>query len=184
MDSSFNLSLAKLLDMEGVISDHPLDSGGLTKWGVTQATYDRYRTMLGLSKQSVAVMPYEEMRGLYYNLYWRPVGAASLPEGLDFVVFQAAVNIGQTTAVRMLQRVLGVTADGVVGPQTLAAVNVRGVSYVIDAFLRAQSDYYGRIVSSNPSQAAFYDGWLNRVEGALDYVRETWQTATGIGFFS
>lgn len=183
MDKNFNASFWKNIEFEGGLSNHALDRGGLTKYGVTQETFNRWRDAMGSFRDSVESLELEEARAIYYNFYWRKSGGPSLPDGLDFAVFQAGVNIGPTMAVKLLQRILGVSDDGVIGPVTMERVNASNKAQLVDSFLKAQADYYKQIVQSRPEQNVFLKGWLNRVEGALAFVEKNW-TLVGGSFFS
>ncbi|MBK3333569.1 glycoside hydrolase family 108 protein [Burkholderia pseudomallei] len=65
----------------------------------------------------------EAIEGLYTADYWRSCSCDQMPWPLCLFVFDMAVNQGQPTARVMLQRSLGVAADGDIGPVTLAAAN-------------------------------------------------------------
>lgn len=120
--SNFKRSLALVLSHEGGYVNHPKDPGGATNKGVTQAVYDAYRRYHGSRLQSVAKITSSEVAEIYQKNYWRLVRADSLPCGVDYAVFDFAVNSGVARATKYLQRLVGVTPDGVIGLITLAAV--------------------------------------------------------------
>lgn len=116
-------SLALVLAHEGGSVDDPRDAGGRTRKGVTQRVYDAWRQERGQPKRDVFMISMPEVRAIYLEQYWRHVRADELPSGLDYAVFDAAVNSGPVQAVKWLQRALGgIAVDGVVGKVTLAAV--------------------------------------------------------------
>lgn len=155
-------ALAITLAYEGGVSDHAADRGGLTKWGVTQAVYDRWRAKTGQPARPVTEMGEPEMRAIYLDDYWRPARCDELPEELALVVFDMAVNSGVDRAVRALQRVLRVTVDGVAGPETISAAHEAGPTVAL-AFLKARAALYRDIVRDDPSQVVFLAGWVNRL---------------------
>ena len=118
-----------MLKWEGGVSNDPADRGGLTKWGVTQATYDRYRRAKGLPPQSVVKLTDAEMREIYWIYYWQPVKGDEFAYPLALALFDTAVNMGVGTAVKLLQRAINdllpqskwVAVDGVLGKQTIHA---------------------------------------------------------------
>ncbi|WP_127090117.1 glycoside hydrolase family 108 protein [Aquabacter cavernae] len=120
--SSFGAALARVLRHEGGFSDHPADPGGPTQTGVTQRVYDGYRARKNLPPRSVRLLEEAELVDIYRRHYWDAVRADDLPVGLDYAVFDAAVNSGPAQAAKWLQRAAGVVADGQVGTLTLAAV--------------------------------------------------------------
>ena len=159
---SFDTALAKTLGFEGGVSEHPLDGGGLTKWGVTQQVYADWRRKQGLPERLVSEMTEPEMRAIYRDEYWKPAGCEHYPDEVAEAVFDMAVNSGATAAVRTLQRVLGITPDGVVGPMTIGGSH-EGGPYVALKFLKARAGLYRDIVQRDPSQVVFLHGWINRL---------------------
>ena len=184
MDRNYSKSFTKLMDLEGV-REGANDRGGTTKHGVTQPVFDDWRAMTGGPRESVLVLEKPEAYALFYNMFWRTTGASNLPDGLDFAVFQAGVNIGDRMAVILLQRILGVTADGIVGPQTLAAVKTWPLDSLIATFLQSQKDYYDKVIARHPTQVSNFDGWMNRVDNSLAFIKAHWLgVASGTAFFS
>lgn len=163
---SFENALAKTLGFEGGISNHPLDSGGLTKWGVTQRTYDNYRRTTGREFRPVTDMDDVEMRAIYREDYWDPIHGDELPERLAECVFDMAVNSGVSAAKKTLQRAVGVQVDGVIGRQTIEAARL--VPPLL--FLKRRAGYIQDIVRNNPSQVEFLEGWVNRL------LEQAWRT--------
>lgn len=119
--ASFDLALGRVLRHEGGFSNHPADPGGPTNRGVIQRVYDAYRRSKDLPTRSVRALQTDEMRDIYRRQYWDAVRADELPTGLDYAVFDAAVNSGPAQAAKWLQRALGVVDDGQVGGVTIAA---------------------------------------------------------------
>lgn len=159
---SFDTALAKTLAFEGGVSDHALDRGGLTNQGVTQAAYETWRAKTGQAPRPVTEMTPAEMRAIYLDGYWFPAGCDALPDDLAEVVFDMAVNSGPVAAIRALQRSLGVTVDGVMGPLTVSAAHAAG-PYAALHFLKARAALYRDIVQRDHSQVAFLAGWINRL---------------------
>jgi lysozyme family protein len=120
---NFAPALARALVHEGGYANHPKDPGGATMKGVTQRVYDAYRVRRGEPRRSVRLIDDAELKAIYRRQYWDVVKADSLPAGVDYAVFDGAVNSGPAQAVKWLQRALGsIKVDGVVGEATLAAV--------------------------------------------------------------
>ena len=148
---------------EGGFVNHESDRGGATNLGVTQATYDSYRTGGGLETQDVKLITGEEAYDIYKQNYWEAVRGDELPERVALAVFDTAVNSGPTRAVKMLQNAVGVDVDGKLGPQTLDAVYNADPAEVFDAYSQARSEFYDNIVKNDSSQDVFLTGWKNRV---------------------
>lgn len=117
-----NGAVARVLAHEGGNVDDPQDPGGRTSRGVTQRVYDAWRKGRGQACLDVFRMAPAEARAIYIEQYWNRVRGDELPAGVDYAVFDAAVNSGPVQAVKWLQRALGgVRVDGVVGQVTLRA---------------------------------------------------------------
>lgn len=121
MKENYPQALKQVLKYEGGYVDHPKDPGGPTNKGITQAVYDNWRKSQNLSIQSVRAIADSEVAAIYKNLYWDRVSGDLLPSGVDFAVFDFAVNSGVSRAAKTLQAVVGVTQDGVIGPATIQA---------------------------------------------------------------
>jgi lysozyme family protein len=72
-------------------------------------------------------LPRSVYDGMAQSMYWEPVQAANMPPGLDLSMFDDAWNTGVGNASLKLQRVLGVTQDGMVGPNTLGRISEVGL---------------------------------------------------------
>jgi len=156
----FNKSLELVFKNEGGYSDYPLDKGGKTKYGITEAvarSYDYTGDMkdlsLGFAKE------------VYYKSYWTPIKAEQLPESLRFHVFDCAVNSGVSRAIKLLQKCANVKEDGVIGKITLTAckeVTPKQYSNARLAFLKGL-DTWG----------VFGKGWENRINNNLEATGES-----------
>jgi len=164
----FDACLAAVTKLEGGTSNHPADKGGLTMAGVTQATYDAYRRRKGLPPRPVTQSTRTERADIYRSQYWTPVRGDALPPPLDLVIFDMAVNSGPERAIKTLQRVLGVTPDGVFGNQTLRALQEDAaagqVDHLVSQVLELREEFYRGIVARDASQKVFLAGWLNRLD--------------------
>ena len=120
--SNFLRALPIILQSEGGYVNHPADPGGATNQGVTQRVYDAWRSNGGQQKRSVREITPEEVEAIYREQYWDQAKCDKMPWPLSLMHFDAAVNHGVTRANKLLQKALGVTADGVIGNVTLAAI--------------------------------------------------------------
>jgi len=120
MKSNFDACLAITLSHEGGWADHPKDPGGATMKGVTIGTYAQFKGRK-VTKDELRAIPDADLRTIYRRNYWDKVRGDDLPAGLDLVAFDGAVNSGPSRGAKWLQQALGVTADGKIGPATIAA---------------------------------------------------------------
>lgn len=157
--SNFDRALARVLVHEGGYAHHPADPGGATMKGVTQRVYDGWRRRKGLPARSVRRIAPDEIAAIYRAQYWRAVRADDLPPGLDYCLFDAAVNSGPAQAAKWLQRALGTAPDGQIGTLTLAALEGRPVAGLIEAVCDRRLVLL-RTLSTFPTFGA---GWTRRV---------------------
>jgi lysozyme family protein len=122
---SFERALALVFELEGGFVDHPRDPGGATKFGITRATLAEARDRPA-SVADVRGLTRAEAAAIYRRLYWREAGCDRLPPGLDLVVFDFAVHAGPARAAKVLQGVLGLKQDGVIGAVTQKAAEAPG----------------------------------------------------------
>ena len=163
MKATLETALTYVLASEGGYSNHKQDPGGPTNKGITQRVYDGYRRRIGKPVQSVRGILAEEVAAIYKSQYWDAIRGDSLPVGLDYAVFDYAVNSGPKRAAQELQRVLGVAADGIIGEITLAAANDADVFATIEALCNRRMAFL-RGLKTWPT---FGKGWARRVMGDL-----------------
>lgn len=166
MNNNFEKALALVLEHEGGYVNHPKDPGGATNRGVTQAVYDAYRKVRGRGLLSVKFITDEELRAIYKFQYWDKVQGDFLPSGLDYAVFDFAVNSGVSRAAKYLQAVIGVAQDGQIGAKTLSAITspVATINALLDrrvGFLRNLKTFM-----------TFGKGWTTRVHGVRAHALE------------
>lgn len=167
MAANFETALAFTLRYEGGYVNDPADRGGETNFGVTHATYDHYRKKKGLPRRSVRLIEQAEVRDIYKTLYWSPAGCDLLTPNLARCHFDWAVNHGVAGATRTLQKVVGTTPDGVIGPKTtqaiIQAIAKHGDKSLASTYCLVRENWYRNHASGNASQRKFLQGWLNRV---------------------
>ena len=161
MNYNYEKALAAVLKHEGGYVNHPKDPGGATMKGVTQAVYDAYRSRKGLIKQSVAKISDFELQTIYRHQYWDEVKGDLLPSGVDYCVFDFAVNSGPKRAAQFLQRAIGVDDDGHIGMVTLDKVDRADEVGTINAICNARMGF----LKGLPTWTTFGKGWTSRVAG-------------------
>ena len=158
MKDNFERCLSETLKHEGGWADHPSDPGGATMKGVTIGTFAGFKGRK-VSKAELRAITDVDLRAIYRRGYWDKVRADDLPAGLDMVAFDGAVNSGPARGARWLQEALGVTADGKVGPETLAFARAANVTLAIDRACDARLMFLQRLAI----WPTFSKGWLARV---------------------
>jgi lysozyme family protein len=158
MLSNWQKSFELMLKSEGGFVNHPSDPGGMTNLGVTKATWEGWVGREVDEAEMRGLTP-ENVEPLYKERYFDAVRGDELPAGLDYLMFDFAVNAGAGRAIKILQTAVGVTPDGGFGPMTMKAVQAVDPVDLIERFSQAKEDFY-RSLAQFPT---FGKGWLNRV---------------------
>lgn len=160
MNGNFETCLALMLAHEGGYVDHPKDPGGRTNHGVTQRVWEEWIGRPSNEKEMRALTPLM-VTPLYKRKYWDVCRADDLVAGVDYCVFDVAVNSGPGRAIKFLQSSVGVTADGGFGPVTLAAVKKAEEDPVrlIEMYCAKRLDF----LQSLKTFEVFGKGWSRRV---------------------
>ena len=159
MKDNFEESLKMILHHEGLFSAHPSDPGGATMRGVTQAVWEDWVDG-PVTEDEMRSLTVADVTPIYKRRYWDRVKADDLPSGVDFCTFDLAVNGGTGRGAKMLQKVVGVTQDGGIGPQTLAAVAKMDPVDIIEQYAAEREAFYRRLKTFD----TFGRGWLRRNE--------------------
>ena len=134
---------------------------GQPPWGITQSLLDSWAESKGIGHHDVMTLPRSIAIDFVEDEYWIPCGCGSLPDKLDFVVFQACYNLGQWHGICLLQSAVGVTVDGIIGPITLRAAKRAPLVETCKMVLTYQNRYYVQI--ENQKNMIDEAGWHNRV---------------------
>jgi lysozyme family protein len=154
----FDACMPFIFKAEGGYADNPADPGGPTNYGITLATLRAYEGDPNLTAEDVKKLTPAVAREIYRTAYWNRMQCGALPAGLDLEVFDFGVNSGPAESVKTLQRLVGVTQDGSVGPITLAAVRQFNVGDLIGRFAQARLAFYQSL-----NMPEFEQGWATRV---------------------
>lgn len=158
MQSNYEHCLELILHHEGGYVNHPKDPGGETNLGVTKRVYEEWGGTKDMKDLTV-----EDVAPIYEKNYWGRVKGDDLPSGLDLCVFDFAVNAGPGRAAKYLQRMIGTTVDGGIGPNTLRAVHnyieEEGLEAAIDTYQKNRQSYYEKLSTFE----TFGRGWTRRV---------------------
>ena len=159
MNSNFKQALEYLVKSEGGYVDNPKDPGGRTNLGVTQKVWESWVGRESNEKEMRALTK-TDVEPLYKRKYWDACRCDDLPTGLDYLVFDFAVNAGVGRSAKTLQSCVGVSVDGQIGNQTIEAIKKIAPSDLIERFSEVKINFYKSLVTF----PTFGKGWLNRVE--------------------
>ena len=163
MKQNFAQCLRWLLHHEGGFVDHPDDPGGMTNKGITAKTYQRWLSETidedaVVTEETLRNIPDNHVSQIYRQEYWIKISGDNLPGGLDWSIFDWAVNSGPGRSARAIQRIIKVKADGDIGPKTLAAIREHDAASLIDDMYFRRQAFYERLKTF----PTFGAGWTRR----------------------
>ena len=166
MLSNWDKSFDAVIAHEGGFTSDERDPGnklpdgrkGSTMLGCTQANWEAY---VGhkVTWDDMKALTKEDVKPLYKKNYWDAVKGDDLPSGVDYAAFDFAINAGPGASKRMIQRALGVAADGAIGPMTMQAIKSANPKEFLQKFSDAKTAFY----QSLPTFPTYGKGWLRRV---------------------
>lgn len=170
-----------IIKAEGGYVNHPLDKGGATNFGITQTTLNGMVKRGIVTTTNVKNLTHDDVSKIYEIGYYKASKAANLPKPLDLVHFDMAVNSGVGAAAKMLQNTINhfiktpLKVDGSIGPVTIKTLNDLlehiSINDIINQYLTLRENFFKGIVSKNPSQKVFLNGWLNRLKNIRNFIK-------------
>jgi lysozyme family protein len=154
---TFEHAIARVLGAEGGYVHDPADPGGETQWGISKRSYPSVDIKALTRDQAVAI---------YRRDFWDRLGADRLPGPVAYQVLDFAVNSGIETAVRALQRAVGVADDGHWGTVSQAALTRTALSDVVMGLCAERLDYMTRLKNWDHNSR----GWARRIAQNLRYA--------------
>lgn len=156
-------AIPNILRWEGGFSNHPDDRGGCTMRGVTIGTfrqfYGRAKTCEDLKK-----ITDDQWYHIFRAGYWDRLNGDKIEnQSIADLCIDMCWGSGTVTAIKKIQRCLGTSADGIVGPKTLALLNAPDKKEVHRKLWEMRRIWFNNIAQNNPSQRKFLKGWLNRL---------------------
>lgn len=155
----FDQIVETVLRHEGGYVNDPADPGGETKYGISKKSYPHL---------DVRNLTIDQAKDIYYRDWWLRLRLNEIrDDAVATKILDTCVNVGARTGIRLLQRALRaigrpVAVDGIVGPETIRAVNEVEPLQLLEALRSEQADYYRELIRRNPKLAQFEKGWTNR----------------------
>lgn len=168
---TFDEAFKRLIGHEGGYSTDRRDPGNWTggrvgvgalkgtKFGLAANTYPN----LDIKNLTLA-----QAKEIYKKYWWDKLGADGMHSAIVFQLWDFAINAGKSRAIKELQQAVGVPADGIIGPQTLAAVNAHDLNDVILSLTAERLKFY----TSLSTFKTYGKGWTNRVADNLKYAAQ------------
>jgi len=158
VNRNWNKSFDLVIVNEGGYVDNKLDPGGATNWGCTQAVWEGY---IGhkVSVDDMKALTKEDVKPLYKKRYWDAIHGDAIPSGLDYCLFDCAINSGVNRSAKIIQEIVGVFADGAIGNNTVSAITQLNPVTAINEFCDKRQAF----LESLKTFPVFGKGWSKRV---------------------
>lgn len=153
---NFDNAFDRLMGHEDGYVNDPNDPGGETKWGVSKRSYPDL---------DIKNLTRDDAKVIFRRDFWDRIHAEKLPDGVAWQASDFAYHSGPETAVRYLQRALGVADDGYWGPVSQAAAEAMSES---DAIMRLVAQRL-RFMTKRVNWPHHGKGWVNRMADNLEY---------------
>lgn len=162
-------AISKLLDNEGGAFVSNDRGRGPSKWGITLATARVYTIVTNAWIENLT----RDQAAAWYKVhYWDAMHLELIQDcAVATKILDLSVNIGNGTAVRLLQQVLialgthtAIVIDSIMGPKTITAVNGENPTVLLNAYREKAKLYYRDLVKKDLSAAKYLPGWLARVD--------------------
>lgn len=151
--ADFNQAVKLTLGWEGGYVNDPSDPGGETNFGIAKRNHPNV---------DIRNLTVDGAIQIYQAEYWNSLYEQIFSQTVANKLFDMGVNMGVGTAVKLLQRTLGVGQDGAFGPRTLLATN-QEADALLAPYKSILAQHYQEIAARNPAEAKFLNGWLHRV---------------------
>lgn len=151
---NFDQAFERLIGHEGGYVDNPKDPGGETKFGISKRSYPG---------EDIKGLTLDRAKAIYKRDFWGPSGCEAVPDAIKFDLFDMAVNSGCGTAIKTLQRAAGSAPDGLLGPNTLQAINSIPAQRLAARFNGQRLEFMAAL----PTWPAFGRGWARRIASNL-----------------
>ena len=138
---------------EGGYVNHPNDRGGETKYGISSRWYPN---------ENIKNLTQERADMILFKDYWKDTNIYQLPDEIADIVLDDSIVQGQPTAIKNLQRALGIEDDGIIGPNTLDAVDKVNLKTLKERFIENVKDVEEQYLNNDPTQRVFERGHKNR----------------------
>lgn len=188
MNTNFTTCMDFVKSWEGGLSDKASDRGGLTKFGITLGLVQSLAStqpgrnflqqidiVLPVARRCITELTFDQARSIYAKVFWLDTHINELPLALAHMVFDFAVNAGESRAVRYVQESLNahgaeLKSDGKLGPKSLSAcANLNGDSQrsVLTTYHGLRQAHYERLAETDATQRANLNGWTRRNAACL-----------------
>lgn len=173
--AKFEIEIPRVLAHEGGYVNHPSDPGGKTNRGITDRLDGKIDGLVDLNGDGagdveIKKLTEDQAKQVYKTRFWdRMQGDKIESQAIAGILFDGYVNMG-ANAIKILQRILSVKDDGVIGPKTLEAINGANEIQLYTDYKAARIEFYNDLAERKPALKVFLKGWNNRINSFPDLV--------------
>lgn len=153
------------------------DKGNETKFGVTISTFKLFCNQpevpiycdknndKKVDWKDLALTPIGDVKPIYKRFYWDKLHADKIENQAiaEFLVDFIVNSGGSVNNIKRIQRIVGVSQDGIMGMATIKAINRQSPKLLFDKLFVFRKDFYDSICKNDKSQLKFSKGWHNRI---------------------
>jgi lysozyme family protein len=161
--STFDKAIPVILAHEGGLVDNPADPGGITQFGISKRWADSQGLDIDIKELTL-----DKAKELYKKYFWNPIYEQLLDQTVSTKIFDLTVNMGAKQAHKLAQRACQgtCTVDGVLGPNSVKAINAIAPARYLQDLVTLQIDFYNDLIAQKPTLAVFKKGWIKRASWA------------------
>jgi len=173
--AKFEIEIPRVLAHEGGYVNHPSDPGGETNRGITDRLDGKIDGLVdlgndGLGDVDIKKLSEDQAKQVYKTRFWDKMQGDKIEsQAIAGILFDGYVNMG-STAIKILQRLLVLKDDGVIGPKTLEAINNADELQLYAQYKAARIEFYANLAERKPALKVFLKGWNNRINSFPDLV--------------
>lgn len=166
--ADFEKAIRHVLKWEGGYVWHPADPGGETNRGITDRLDGKVDGLIDVDGDNFGDVPVkmlteQQARIIYKRKFWDKMqGDKIKDQKVAEILFDGFVNCGRN-GIKLMQRVLNIQDDGIVGPKTLSEINSANAKDLFERYKIERAIYYNNLTVRSPSMKVFLNGWLNRL---------------------
>lgn len=152
--ANFDIAFKKVIVFEGGYINDKNDSGGETKFGISKISYPNI---------NIRELTLNNAKEIYKENYWNKINGNEIKnQDIANNIFDCAVNCGVYVGSVLIQKVLVLKQDGIIGNITLGSINRSAASCVVDRYKKNRVEYYIDICIKKKQNKKFFFGWVKR----------------------
>lgn len=171
--ADFYKAFSYLLPNEGGLTNDPDDSGGITNFGLIKEDLAEFqkKQISDITNQMIIDLTVNDAETIYKALYWDKMRLTEvLEQAIATAMFDIGVNRGRSIAARYAQDILDIDQDGIIGDETIDALNKADPKAFVESFSDRCVQGYQAIAKNNPRDQKFLAGWTARAKKLLTLI--------------